>query len=103
MLRWILLGLGVAVLVLFILANPQAVALRLWPGGWQVEGAAWVVAIAAATLGFVIGAAIVWLAHLPEKRRLADLERAARLLDAEYEERREAGRGGRGPSVPALT
>jgi uncharacterized integral membrane protein len=83
--RWIPLGLGVLVLTLFILANPQAVALRLWPGGWEVQAAAWILALTAAAIGFVIGATIVWFAHLADRRRLAELERAARLISADYE------------------
>lgn len=93
LLRWILLLAGIVALTLFVLANPGAIPVHLWPGGWVFEAPGWQVLLATALVGFVLGAAIVWLAHVPEKRRLTRLERSAALLKSELEQARGVGGG----------
>jgi len=91
MIRWLLILLGIVALTLFVLANPEARGVRLWPGGLVLEGAAWQVLLGAAAIGFGLGAVVVWIAHVPEKRRLARLQRSSSLLKAELDERRLGG------------
>jgi len=85
LLRWILLVAGIVALTLFVLANPAPLPVHLWPGGWMFEAAGWQVLLATALVGFAVGAALVWLAHVPRMRRLARLERSAALLKGELE------------------
>lgn len=96
MIRWLLLLLGIVALTLFVLANPGATSLRLWPGGMLVEAQGWTVFLGCALLGFLLGAGVVWAAHLPRMRRLTRLERSAALLESEVAERRRAA----SPGVP---
>jgi len=78
------------VLGAFALANPQPVTLSLWPAGWAIELPAWQAVLAPAAVGFLLGALIVWVAHLPIRRNLAQLRQAAALLDAELASREPA-------------
>lgn len=84
---YLLPGLFAILLGAFALANPQMVTLTLWPAGWALELAAWQAVLAPAMLGFLLGALIVWFAHLPIRRNLAQLRQAAALLDAELASR----------------
>lgn len=78
------------VLGAFALANPQLVTLSLWPAGWAVELPAWQAVLIPAVAGFLLGAIIVWFAHLHIRRDLAQLRQAASLLDAELASREPA-------------
>ena len=71
------------VLGLFALANPQVVPVALWPRGLVAEIALWQAILVPAALGFLCGALIVWAAHVPQRRRLGQVEQAARLLEAD--------------------
>lgn len=93
--RWLLLLPLLILLALFALSNPQDVALRLWP-----FDLAWVAPLGIAVLvfgacAFLLGALLVWAAHLPGRRRARKVEDAAKLLDAElagYRAREEQAR-----------
>jgi hypothetical protein len=43
----------------------------------------WQAILLPAALGFLAGALIVWVAHVPHRRRLARVENAARLMEAD--------------------
>ncbi len=97
LLRWILLVAGIVALTLFVLANPETLPVHLWPGGWVFQAPGWQILLATALVGFVVGAAVVWLAHVPQMRRLARLERSASLLKGEL----EAAKGVTAPTASA--
>ncbi len=86
LLRWVLLVAGIIALTLFVLANPVPLPVHLWPGGWVFEAPGWQVLLATALVGFLLGAAVVWLAHVPQMRRLSRLERSAALLKGELDQ-----------------
>lgn len=89
----IILSLILAVILgLFALANPGPVTLFLWPRGMTAELALWQAVLVPAALAFLAGALVVWGAHLKQRRRLAELQQAARLLEAELATR-EARKG----------
>lgn len=71
----------------FALANPLPVTVALWPEGWVAELPLWQAILAPSLVTFLAGALMVWLAHLPEKRSMAELRQAAALLDAELASR----------------
>lgn len=75
------------VLGVFAIANPQPVLLSLWPLGWDAQVALWQAILLPAALAFAAGALVVWGAHLRQRRRLAQLEQAARLMEAELASR----------------
>lgn len=81
--RWLLFLPLLILLALFALSNMQEVQLRLWP-----LDLAWATPLGVAVLvlsgfGFVLGAVIAWAAALPARRHARDVERAAKLLEAE--------------------
>jgi len=81
--RWVLFLPLLVLLALFALSNTQEVEIRLWP-----LDAAWAASLGIAmllfgALAFLLGAALVWASHLPERRRARRVEQAARLLEAE--------------------
>lgn len=81
--RWVLFLPLLLLLALFALSNTQEVEVRLWP-----LDAAWAAPLGIAMLlfgafAFLLGAVLVWAANLPERRRAARVEQAARLLEAE--------------------
>ncbi len=85
--------LALAVLLgLFAIANPQGVVVSLWPLSWDAAVPLWLAVLGPAALAFALGAAVVWGAHWRQRRRLAELEQAARLLEAELASREEAGK-----------
>ncbi len=71
------------VLGVFAIANPQPVLLSLWPMGYDAQLALWQAVLVPAALSFAAGALVVWGAHWKQRRRLAQLEQAARLMEAE--------------------
>ena len=95
MLRWLLFLPLVILLALFALSNTEEVEIRLWP--FEL---AWLTPLGMAVLllsaiAFMAGAAIAWAAALGARRRLAKMERAAKLLEAElasYKARESAAR-----------
>jgi lipopolysaccharide assembly protein A len=81
--RWVFFLPLLVLLALFALSNTQEVEIRLWP-----LDAAWAASLGIAMLlfgaaAFLIGAALVWASHVPERRRARRIEQAARLLEAE--------------------
>jgi len=107
--RWVLFLPLLVLLALFALSNTQEVEIRLWP-----LDAAWAASLGIAmllfgALAFLLGAAMVWAAHLPERRRARRAAQAARLLEAELgslkardEQARRAADMGRGKEAEIL-
>jgi len=83
--RLILFAPLAALVVLFALSNRQVVELRLWPldFAWSVPLALAVLLPAAAA--FFLGAAIVWLADLPARRRGWSAQRRAAALQKDID------------------
>lgn len=83
--RWLFFLPLAAVVVLFALSNRQAVELRLWPFdvSWSMPLALAVLVPAAAA--FLLGAAIVWLADLPARRRGWSAQRRVNALQQEID------------------
>jgi hypothetical protein len=84
---YLLPALLAAALAFFALANPQLVAVTIWPEGWVLEIPLWQAILAPCLVTFLAGAVTVWLAHLPARRGAAQLRQAAALLDAELASR----------------
>lgn len=81
--RWVLFVPLLVLLVLFALSNMQEVELRLWPFDLAWLAPLSVAVLMLSALGFLLGAAMTWAAHLPARRRARQLEQAAKLLEAE--------------------
>ena len=85
MIRWLFFLPLAAVIVLFALSNRQVVDVGVWPFDltWSVPLALAVLVPAAAA--FLLGAAIVWLADLPARRRGWSAQRRANALQQEID------------------
>lgn len=83
MLRILLAAPLLLVLVLFAISNTGPVDLRFWPFdfAWQMPLAGAV--LGAAFLAFLLGALLAWGTGLRHRARAKQLQRAARLLEAE--------------------
>jgi putative membrane protein len=72
-------------LVLFALSNTEVVRLGLWPMDYGLEMHLSLAILVAMAIAFLLGALVVWLSELAQRRRARRAERTVRLLEAEIE------------------
>jgi uncharacterized integral membrane protein len=72
-------------LVLFALSNPEIVRLGLWPMDYSVEVHLSLAILVAMAIAFLLGALVVWMSELSQRRRARRAERTVRLLEAQIE------------------
>ena len=73
-------------LVLFALSNTQIVRLGLWPLDYGLELHLSVAILGAMAIAFLLGALVVWLSALAQRRRARRAENLVRLLEAQIED-----------------
>ncbi len=73
-------------LVLFVLSNTEMVSLGLWPTDYAVDVHLSVAILVAMAIAFLLGAVVVWLSELSQRRRARRAERRVHLLEARIEE-----------------
>ncbi len=90
--RWLLLAPFMALVVLFALSNRQTVSVGLWPLDltWQVSLSVAVLAVGA--LAFVLGAVMVWVSSLADRRRARRAAEEIIRLEREVEDFRARDR-----------
>jgi uncharacterized integral membrane protein len=87
MLLRLIIGVPLLVLlVLFALSNPIPVRLTLWPTDFAVEVPLSLAILTLTGAAFVIGALLVWINELGQRRRARRAEHMVRLLEAQVEE-----------------
>jgi len=88
------------ILVVFALSNTMPVRLGFWPTGLALEVPLAVAVLIGMAIAFLLGALIVWVGELGQRRRARRAEHTARLLEEQVQElkARLAAR-----STPALT
>jgi uncharacterized integral membrane protein len=72
-------------LVLFALSNTEMVRLGIWPTDYTLEVHLSLAILIAMAVAFLLGAMVVWVSELSQRRRARRAERAVRLLEAEIE------------------
>jgi putative membrane protein len=72
-------------LVLFALSNTEVVRLGLWPTDYGIELHLSIAILAAMAIAFLLGALVVWMSELSQRRRARRAERTVRLLEAQIE------------------
>jgi lipopolysaccharide assembly protein A len=72
--------------VLFVLSNMEPVKLGFWPTDYTVDLPLSLAILGSMALAFLLGALIVWVAELGQRRRARQAERTVRLLEAKIEE-----------------
>jgi len=70
-------------LVIFALSNRAATVLGLWPTDLHLVAPLSLVIFAAAGIGLVLGACLVWVNELRQRRRARRAEASVRRLEAE--------------------
>ncbi len=73
-------------LVLFALSNTQIVRLGLWPLDYGLELHLSLAILGAMAIAFLLGALVVWLSALAQRRRARRAENLVRLLEAQIED-----------------
>ena len=88
MFRLFLIGTAVLSLplVLFALSNTQIVRLGLWPLDYGLELHLSLAILGAMAIAFLLGALVVWLSALAQRRRARRAENLVRLLEAQIED-----------------
>ena len=72
-------------LVLFALSNTEVVRLGLWPTDYGVDVHLSLAILVAMAIAFLLGAIVVWMSELAQRRRARRAERKVRLLEAQIE------------------
>jgi uncharacterized integral membrane protein len=72
-------------LVLFLLSNTEIIRLGLWPTDYSIEVHLSLAILIAMAIAFLLGALVVWVSALSQRRRARRAERTVRLLEAQIE------------------
>jgi putative membrane protein len=70
-------------LVLFALSNTEVVRLGLWPTDYGIDVHLSIAILVAMAIAFLLGALVVWLSAISQRRRARRAERTVRLLEAQ--------------------
>ena len=71
--------------VFFALSNTEMVSLGIWPTDYRLEAHLSLAILFAMALGFLLGALVVWMSELAQRRRARRAERTVRLLESQVE------------------
>lgn len=72
-------------LVLFLLSNTEVVRLGVWPTDYGLEVHLSIAILVAMAIAFLLGALVVWVSELSQRRRARRAEQKVRLLEAQIE------------------
>lgn len=73
-------------LVVFALSNTEVVRLGLWPLDYGLEVQLSVAILGAMAIAFFLGALVVWISALSQRRRARRAEHLVRLLEAQVQD-----------------
>jgi uncharacterized integral membrane protein len=73
-------------LVLFALSNQEPVPLRFWPTDYSLVLPLSFAVIGGMAVAFLVGALLVWVSALAQRRRARRAEQTVRLLEAQVQE-----------------
>lgn len=73
-------------LVLFALSNTEMIKLGLWPTDYGIEVHLSLAILIAMAIAFLLGALVVWMSELSQRRRARRAERSVRQLEAQVED-----------------
>jgi uncharacterized integral membrane protein len=71
--------------VLFALSNTEIVRLGLWPTDYGLEVHLSLAILVAMAIAFLLGALVVWMSELAQRRRARRAERTVRLLESQIQ------------------
>jgi lipopolysaccharide assembly protein A len=70
-------------LVLFALSNREVVRLGIWPTDYGIDVHLSIAILVAMAIAFLLGALVVWVSALSQRRRARRAERIVRMLEAQ--------------------
>ncbi|HEY4044111.1 MAG TPA: LapA family protein [Rhodopila sp.] len=73
-------------LVLFALSNTEIVRLGIWPTDYGLDVHLSLAILVSMAIAFLLGAIVVWMSELGQRRRARRAERKVRMLEAEIED-----------------
>jgi uncharacterized integral membrane protein len=73
-------------LVLFALSNTEIVRLGIWPTDYGLDVHLSLAILVSMAIAFLLGAIVVWMSELGQRRRASRAERKVRMLEAEIED-----------------
>jgi lipopolysaccharide assembly protein A len=73
-------------LVVFALSNTEVVRLGLWPTDYAIDVHISLAILIAMAIAFLLGAMVVWISELGQRRRARHAERTVRLLEAQIQD-----------------
>ena len=84
--RPLIVGLFLIVLVSFVLSNGEQVTVGFWPtdARWDVPLA--IALLITAAVSLIVGAVMMWISELRQRRRARHAEAAVRRLEAQVQE-----------------
>lgn len=85
-LRWLVIGIFLLLLVVFMLSNREHVALTFWPTDYAWDVPVSLAILIAMGLAFLVGGLLAWASSLNQRRRARRAEHAVRLLEAQVQE-----------------
>ena len=86
LLRWLIAALFFLILVVFTLSNRQPVSIGFWPTDVRWDVPLSLAVLIAAAVALVLGASMVWISELGQRRRARRAEAAVRLLEEQVQE-----------------
>ena len=72
--------------VLFVLSNTAPVKIGIWPTDYSINLPLSLAILGSMAVAFFLGALIVWMSELGQRRRARQAERKVRLLEAKIEQ-----------------
>lgn len=73
-------------IVVFALSNPEMVRLGIWPTDYGIDVHLSLAILIAMAFAFLLGALVVWISELAQRRRARRAERTVRMLEAQVEQ-----------------
>jgi lipopolysaccharide assembly protein A len=86
LLRLLVAAIFLLVLVVFALSNRQPVAIGFWPTDLRWDVPLSIAVLVAAAVALLLGAAMVWISELGQRRRARRAEATVRLLEEQVQE-----------------
>jgi uncharacterized integral membrane protein len=84
--RLVIAVLFLLVLVIFVLSNTQLVTIGFWPSDARWDMPLSVAVLVTAAVALVVGAVIVWISELRQRRRARHAEAMVRRLEGQVQE-----------------
>ncbi|HUB44368.1 MAG TPA: LapA family protein [Acetobacteraceae bacterium] len=84
--RLLILAPFLLLLVLFALSNTAPARVGLWPTAWSLQAPLSLIVLIGMALAFLVGALLVWVSELAQRRRARRAEQTVRALEGQVQE-----------------